>query len=130
MSPPVTAAHQQTDSWVAANAPGTALEQIPALPEVHTSSLAGTRLQPIAAEEFTLAKIEQSIADIEAELGWTSLAPAQKPSTATVDTTPEESSRAAAAPATILNAPPANRNLHVPQAAATGTGDAVLLCDT
>ena len=45
-------------------------------------------MQPADTEEFTLAKIEQSIAAIEAELGWTTDAAAPPPVTAVSETKP------------------------------------------
>ena len=78
-------------------------------------------MQPVALEDFTLAKIEQSIADIEAELGWTSegLPPTQAaPATAaSVDKV------VTAAPASILSSAPASRPSAGPQASPAGTKD-------
>ncbi len=83
----------------------------------NTSTLVMT--QPVAIEEFTLDKIEQSIADIEAELGWTSEGAA---ATSTVSTAPasEDKVTSTAAPSGILSTAHASRFSAAPQAASAG----------
>lgn len=75
--------------------------------------------QPVAIEEFTLDKIEQSIADIEAELGWTSEGAA---ATSTVSTAPapEDKVTSTAAPSGILSTAHASRFSAASQAASAG----------
>lgn len=61
---------QQTSSAVPAVQPLSSDKQKAAVPDVKPSPAADAASLPL--EEFTLDKIEQSIADIEAELGWVS----------------------------------------------------------
>lgn len=83
----------------------------------NSSTLAMT--ETVAIEEFTLDKIEQSIADIEAELGWTSEGAAAKN---TVSTAPasEDKVSSTAAPSGILSTAHASRTSAAPQAAPAG----------
>ncbi|DBB04488.1 TPA: hypothetical protein ACH3X1_012586 [Trebouxia sp. C0004] len=80
--------------------------------------------EPVAIEEFTLDKIEQSIADIEAELGWTSEGAAAK-SIVSIAPTSEDNVTSTAAPSGIRSTAHASRVLAAPQAAAAGTPHAL-----
>ncbi|KAL0018438.1 hypothetical protein WJX77_007588 [Trebouxia sp. C0004] len=70
--------------------------------------------EPVAIEEFTLDKIEQSIADIEAELGWTSEGAAAK-SIVSIAPTSEDNVTSTAAPSGIRSTAHASRVLAAPQ---------------
>ena len=75
--------------------------------------------EPVAIEEFTLDKIEQSIADIEAELGWISEGAAAKSTVSTAPTS-EDKVTSTAAPSGILSTAHASRFSAAPQAASAG----------
>ena len=107
---PVSASDVQTEFPVSDNVSGNAAPS-------NTSTLATT--EPVADEEFTLDKIEQSIADIEAELGWTSEGAAAK-STASTAPASEDKVNSTAAPSGILSTAHASRISAAPQAASAG----------
>lgn len=75
--------------------------------------------EPVTIEEFTLDQIEQSIADIEAELGWTSEGAA---ATSTVSAAPASEDRvtSTATPSGILSTAHASRFSAASQAASAG----------
>ncbi|DBA73888.1 TPA: hypothetical protein ACH3X2_009539 [Trebouxia sp. C0005] len=80
--------------------------------------------EPVTIEEFTLDQIEQSIADIEAELGWTSEGAA---ATSTVSAAPASEDRvtSTATPSGILSTAHASRFSAASQAASAGAPHAL-----
>ena len=116
-------ADDQQPSASAAPAAQSAVQEDP--PVSHVSSAV---MQPMHIEEFTLDKIEQSIADIEAELGWTTGAPEQQPVAAVIAVSPAEGFKPIAAPASILTS---SKTSGAGQSSSAGTAPAinsVLVC--
>lgn len=79
-------------------------------------------MQPADPNEFTLAKIEQSIAEIEAELGWTSDSAAVTAAASTTDV-----AKSPAAPPSILSSSHTSRP-HATSISSTGTAVLHTLC--
>ncbi len=113
-----SAVEQQSDPVRAASASEPAPPQA-ALSSVLSGDTNAAEVEPASVEEFTLAKIEQSIADIEAELGWVSDAGAGV--VAPVAGTSEDVMRSAVAPAGILSTAHADKALAAPLASTAGS---------
>ena len=85
------------------------------------TQVSSAALQPMNIEEFTLDKIEQSIADIEAELGWTSNATGQPVTAPPMASALAEGPKSTTAPASILTTANAHKANNAGQSAAIGT---------